>query len=125
MAIVLWKVNKCAHHCLLQGSAMAGELSPHALPPGGAARRAFSPLPTDPGKRGPQHWYAEAHGPPAENLSPDDVGPHLPPGGWRGGLPRGEDGAVLPQLPRTGRATNNNSGLPMSPGHSARVSLPP
>jgi hypothetical protein len=105
-----------------------GDPSPRAVPPAGASRRALSPLPGDPDKRGPQHWYAEAHGPPAEHLPPDDVGPHLPPGGWRGSLPRGEDGAVLPQLPRTGRTVTsgaNSSGLPMSPGHSAKVTLPP
>lgn len=36
------------------------------------------------GERGPQTWYEDTHGPPAVALPPQDVGPHLPPGGWRG-----------------------------------------
>lgn len=34
--------------------------------------------------RGPQNWYQNSHGPSAANLPRNDVGPHLPPGGWRG-----------------------------------------
>lgn len=30
---------------------------------------------------GPQNWFKEAHGQPAEALAREDVGPHLPPGG--------------------------------------------
>lgn len=30
---------------------------------------------------GPQNWYKEAGGQPAEALPREDVGPHLPPGG--------------------------------------------
>ena len=30
---------------------------------------------------GPQNWFKEAHGQPAEGLPREDVGPHLPPGG--------------------------------------------
>ncbi|KAF5836751.1 hypothetical protein DUNSADRAFT_5441 [Dunaliella salina] len=42
--------------------------------------------PVDPDKRGPQHWYSETSesGRAAENLPRHDVGPRLPPGGWRG-----------------------------------------
>uniref|UniRef100_A0A061R2V6 Flagellar associated protein n=1 Tax=Tetraselmis sp. GSL018 TaxID=582737 RepID=A0A061R2V6_9CHLO len=34
--------------------------------------------------RGPQNWYTDAHGRPAASLPKNDVGPHLPRGGWRG-----------------------------------------
>ena len=30
---------------------------------------------------GPQNWYKEAGGQPAQALPKEDVGPHLPPGG--------------------------------------------
>jgi hypothetical protein len=61
---------------------------------------AGSPEPGVPARRvaGPQNWYAQAHGLPAEQLPKGDVGPHLPPGGWKGSLPRAEDGSVLPAL---------------------------
>lgn len=47
---------------------------------------------------GPQSWYAAAHGLPADSLPANHVGPTLPPGGWRGNHPRGEDGAALPVI---------------------------
>jgi hypothetical protein len=64
---------------------------------------AGSPEPGVPTRRvtRPQNWYAQAvkaHGLPAEQLPKGDVGPHLPPGGWRGSLPRADDGSVLPAL---------------------------
>eukprot|EP00803_Ostreobium_quekettii_P001616 evm.model.scf_224.6 EVM.evm.TU.scf_224.6 scf_224:58567-59118(+) len=33
--------------------------------------------------RGPQHWYEDVYGPPAADLPVQDVGPILPPGGWK------------------------------------------
>ncbi|KAK9826400.1 hypothetical protein WJX81_008414 [Elliptochloris bilobata] len=33
--------------------------------------------------RGSQSWYSEKHGPPFELRPRQDVGPRLPPGGWR------------------------------------------
>lgn len=91
-------------------AAAAGE-QPNFSPggsPGG------SPEPGSAGRRltGPQSWYAQAHGLPAEQLPKGDVGPHLPPGGWRGSLPRAEDGSVLPALVARGGA----SGMAGPPG---------
>ena len=50
---------------------------------------------------GPQHWYPDAHGRPAESLPKEDVGPHLPPGGWRAGTSQGS-------RPRTGLASSGD-----------------
>mmetsp|Transcript_28874 Transcript_28874/g.63614 ORF Transcript_28874/g.63614 Transcript_28874/m.63614 type:complete len:1064 (-) Transcript_28874:692-3883(-) len=41
-------------------------------------------VPFDPSQRGPQSWYEDSHGAPADALPKEDVGPKLPPGGWRG-----------------------------------------
>lgn len=67
---------------------------------GGSSATSPEPGGGPPSRRvtGPQSWYAAAHGLPAEQLPKADVGPHLPPGGWRGSLPRAEDGSVLPSL---------------------------
>lgn len=60
---------------------------------------------------GPQNWYTSVHGLPAELLLKADVGPHLPPGGWRGNQPlRGEDGAPLLPAVRGG-STAGGSGV--------------
>lgn len=55
-------------------------------------------------------YTAAAHAPlPAEQLPKADVGPHLPPGGWRGTQPlRGEEGTLLPTL--RGGATPRGGG---------------
>jgi hypothetical protein len=55
--------------------------------------------------------FTAVHGLPAEQLPKGDVGPHLPPGGWRGSQPlRGEDGApVLPSV--RGGSTAGGSGV--------------
>ncbi|KAL0040320.1 hypothetical protein WJX77_003396 [Trebouxia sp. C0004] len=37
----------------------------------------------------PQNWLKEAQGQPAQALPKEDVGPHLPPGGWRAGTSQG------------------------------------
>jgi len=50
-------------------------------------------------KRGPQNWYEDTKGPPAEALPTGDVGPKLPPGGWRGNS-------------TSGAAKMSNAGLP-------------
>lgn len=84
------------------------------LPPASAAsgisnrRRTDGASGLDSDKRGPQHWYTDVHGPPAEQLPSEDVGPHLPPGGWRGNLakpgeesPPGSAGGPLPNINRT------------------------
>lgn len=69
----------------------SGSLSPEqsGLLGGGQAPRPGQQLPRkayDPAteKRGPQNWYEDVKGPPAEALPNQDVGPKLPPGGWRG-----------------------------------------
>ena len=63
---------------------------------------------------GPQHWYPDAHGRPAEVQPKEDVGPHLPPGGWRAGTSQGS-------RPRTGLATSvgGESSLLLCVSHQA------
>eukprot|EP00879_Flechtneria_rotunda_P012731 GHRR01013295.1.p1 GENE.GHRR01013295.1~~GHRR01013295.1.p1 ORF type:complete len:345 (+),score=158.58 GHRR01013295.1:22-1035(+) len=95
------------HRATVQGPAQAAA----GAEAGTAATGDRSGKPGDPTNRratGPQNWYAAAHGPPADQLPKADVGPHLPPGGWRGTQPltRGEDGAsVLPALGPRGGST--------------------
>jgi hypothetical protein len=43
--------------------------------------------------RGPQAWFPDGRGAPAAELPGGLVGPHLPPGGWRGGQGGGARGA--------------------------------
>lgn len=66
---------------------------------------------------GPQNWYTSVHGLPAEQLPRADVGPHLPPGGWRGTQPlRGEDGAPLPPLVPGSSTAGGNGAAPRAAG---------
>lgn len=101
------------------------------LPPAGSSGRrataeagaAGAVLPSDPliasspdaSKRlvGPQNWYTAVHGLPAEQLPKADVGPQLPPGGWRGTQPlKGDDaGSVLPSV-RGGSTASGMGGTP-------------
>ncbi|KAJ9526131.1 hypothetical protein QJQ45_009588 [Haematococcus lacustris] len=71
--------------------------------------------PFDPSHRGPQNWYEDNNGPPADALPPSDVGPKLPPGGWRGNTtevnPKG-----VPALPDIAGVLNK----PRSPAGSGR-----
>ncbi|KAL6752874.1 hypothetical protein V8C86DRAFT_2739294 [Haematococcus lacustris] len=71
--------------------------------------------PFDPSHRGPQNWYEDNNGPPADALPPSDVGPKLPPGGWRGNItevnPKG-----VPALPDIAGVLNK----PRSPAGSGR-----
>lgn len=60
-----------------------GRVSPESRSDGENSRQP-SPCTPEMERRGPQHWYNDAFGPPAENLRKADVGPHLPPGGWKG-----------------------------------------
>uniref|UniRef100_A0A7S3VM71 Uncharacterized protein n=1 Tax=Dunaliella tertiolecta TaxID=3047 RepID=A0A7S3VM71_DUNTE len=74
--------------------------------------------PVDPDKRGPQHWYSETSesGRAAENLPRHDVGPRLPPGGWRGN----SSSPVLPQM-----VPSPKSSLPEITQPQKRSSSPP
>lgn len=66
---------------------------------------------------GPQNWYASVQGLPAEQLPRADVGPHLPPGGWRGTQPlRGEDGAPLPPVMRGSSTAGGGGATPRAAG---------
>lgn len=66
---------------------------------------------------GPQNWYTSVHGLPAEQLPRAEVGPHLPPGGWRGTQPlRGEDGAPLPPLVRGSSTAGGGGATPRAAG---------
>lgn len=60
-----------------------GRTSPESRSDAESSRQP-SPCTPDVDRRGPQHWYNEAFGAPAEMLPRYDVGPHLPPGGWKG-----------------------------------------
>ncbi|KAL3160344.1 hypothetical protein ABBQ32_010678 [Trebouxia sp. C0010 RCD-2024] len=51
---------------------------------------------------GPQNWYKEAGGQPAEALPREDVGPHLPPGGWRAGTSQGSRAQTVKGATRPG-----------------------
>ncbi|GMH39092.1 hypothetical protein BSKO_06990 [Bryopsis sp. KO-2023] len=80
-----------------------GRTSPELRSEAGSPRQT-SPSTPD-GKRGPQHWYDELNGPAAQHLPKEDVGPHLPPGGWRGherlaGVLRGRVTTSRESLPR-------------------------
>lgn len=108
------------------------------LPPAGSSRRATAEQPMMSGtaadstaaadKRivGPQNWYQSAHGLPADQLPRADVGPHLPPGGWRGTQPLSDNGSgVLPLLPRTstsGATPRLAATAPSAEQHNSRQS---
>lgn len=51
------------------------------------------------GPRGPYNWYGESKGPPADKLPTDDIGPHLPKGGWRSVPAEGEGPPGIHSLP--------------------------
>ncbi len=63
-----------------------------AAPPSSSISSKLAKKAYDPSQRGPQNWYEEQHGPAAEGLPKEDVGPRLPPGGWKSsqsGVPPG------------------------------------
>ena len=95
------KVSLLLRQCAAAATASVARQSAAPAPPPHLVlcwRRACLPLCADDG-HGPQHWYPDAHGRPAEVLPKEDVGPHLPPGGWRAGTSQGS-------RPRTGLATS-------------------
>lgn len=70
---------------------------------------------------GPQNWYRDIHGLPAEQLPKADVGPTLPAGGWRGVQSlKGEEG-VLP-LVRGGSTASGSGATPRAAGSDRGMS---
>ena len=79
--------------------------------------------------RGPQNWYQDVHGSPAQHLPANHVGPHLPRGGWRGN----ETGSVVTPVRGT-RPTDKlpslsnddtSAGAPMGLQPESKPDLPP
>ncbi|KAL0045027.1 hypothetical protein WJX82_005766 [Trebouxia sp. C0006] len=71
-----------------QGRSGASRKGPPAAQHSRTALHAQQPL-TGEDPVTPQNWFKEAQGQPAQALPKEDVGPHLPPGGWRAGTSQG------------------------------------
>lgn len=80
--------------------------------------------------RGPQNWYKDIHGKPGDSLPAREVGPILPPGGWRGNetgvpvVPTNAAGRQVDKLPGLVPEGTGNAVGGLAPARGGPTTLP-